>query len=657
MIELLAPAGSPKSFLSAISAGADAVYLGTGSFNARQRAKNFTQHDLEVLIGYAHKHKRKVYLAFNTLIKQKELPFAFEVISKAYSIGIDAFIIQDLGVYRLIKENFPKAIIHASTQMAVHNSAGINKLSSLGFSRVILSRELTLDEIKTIKQNTSLELEIFVHGSLCFSISGMCFASSIFGGFSGNRGLCTQPCRRIWNNEGSGKFFFSTLDLDASPKAQELMKLGISSLKIEGRMKSSEYVFRAVKYWRNILDGKPFDRSTADEYSRKKSCYYLNNMQGQIVDSSSQGSVGLLAGRVASNENGILKIKVYNTFSIDNTLRVCNEKNDDPQLIQPSALFIDNTKVKEVNPGEICSIKCQYGKSGDFVYIAGKIIPELLGLEKQLEKIYSQAKPIHLKSNKHFTMGKKTIGLKKQPLLYVKIKFANDLHKLNGLKFDFLILPLAEAEKKQEFNKYKKKIIFELPTFIPEYELFAVKKNIEHLFKNGYLHFIAQNLSHFEILPKASVIYAGQILYAINAMAKKQFEDMKVRSFFISPEDDFLNMRNNFYEFQADCIYTLFSHPQMFLTRIQTPHFFQDGSLFSVEGFNALTSKNKYYTEIISKKPYSIMQHRKKLKEIAPAGFLLDLSYENDFKRILRAYNEELPIEGSFKYNFKRELK
>lgn len=659
MIELLAPAGSPKSFLSAISAGADAVYLGTGSFNARQRAKNFTMHDLGVLTNYAHKNGRKVYLALNTLIKQKELPLAFETISNAYSIGIDAFIIQDLGIYKLIKDNFPKAIIHASTQMTVHNSAGVNELSRLGFSRAILARELTLSEIREIKRRTSLELEIFVHGALCFSISGACFASSIIGGFSGNRGLCTQPCRRIWNSEGNNKFFFSTLDLDASSKLQDFLELGISSLKIEGRMKSSEYVYRAVRYWRNLLDKKPLEDSSIDEYSRKKTSYYLNGLEGQIIDSSSQGSVGVLAGRVASNENGMLKIKAHIPFSIENTLRICNEKNDNPHLIQPTEILKDGKAVNYINTGETCSIRCQHGKSGDFVYIAGKTIPELSRLEKQLEKIYSQAKYVRITNKKRNSSKKIFRPAKKPPLLYIKLKSVDDLQKLGRLNFNFLILPLSKDSRTyiKKISFPRNKVIFELPAFITEDELQDIQKNIDFLLKNGYSRFIANNIGHFNILPKSAIIYAGQFLYAINTEAKKQFEQMKVQAYFLSPEDDFLNMRNNFNDFSADCIYTLYSYPQAFLTRAQSPHFFNNGSNFSLEGFNFFTSKNNYYTEIVSAKPYSIMQHIKKLREIYPAGFLLDLYHEMNFEPVLKAYNEELPIEGSFKYNFKRELK
>ncbi|MDP2104864.1 MAG: peptidase U32 family protein, partial [Desulfobulbaceae bacterium] len=253
-LELLAPAGSVESFFAAIEAGADAVYCGLKDFSARAKAKNFTIDEMERLAAYAHQEGKQLYVALNTLIKETELPKLIDTLTALAAIPVDALIIQDLGLWRLARTFFPELPLHASTQLTIHNAAGVKMLERMGFSRAVLARELSLTEISAIRGQTSMELEHFVHGALCYSISGHCLFSSYTSGNSGNRGRCGQPCRRRYSAQGKTGFYFSTSDLSAIALAPKLATAGVMSFKIEGRMKNAEYVSTVVTAYRKVLD-------------------------------------------------------------------------------------------------------------------------------------------------------------------------------------------------------------------------------------------------------------------------------------------------------------------------------------------------------------------------------------------------------------------
>ncbi len=258
-IELLAPAGNYDAFLAAVENGADAVYLGGKLLNARQFAGNFDDETLQKAIDYAHVRGVKILLTLNTLVLDEEMQEAVEYSAKVYEMGVDAFIVQDLGLAANLKKTIPGIPLHASTQMTIYNLEGVKALEKMGFERVVLARELNLDEIREISLNTNLEIEVFVHGALCISYSGQCLMSSMIGGRSGNRGKCAQPCRMYYSVEKDDKNLISSYAL--SPKdicfidhLGDLVKAGVSSLKIEGRMKSPEYVAEVVSTYRKYLD-------------------------------------------------------------------------------------------------------------------------------------------------------------------------------------------------------------------------------------------------------------------------------------------------------------------------------------------------------------------------------------------------------------------
>ena len=306
-VELLAPAGDFECFKAAISAGADAVYLGGEKFGARAYANNFTEDEIIEALRIAHLFGRKVYLTVNTLVKEKEFADLIPYITPLYNAGLDGAIIQDLGVLEALRDNFPDLELHASTQMTVTGAYGAKFLKDLGVCRVVPARELSLDEIKDIKKETGLEIESFIHGAMCYGYSGQCLFSSILGGRSGNRGRCAGPCRLPYTDEkGNTVYPFSLKDMYTLSIVPKLIEAGVNSFKIEGRMKSPEYVAGVTAMYRKYIDkyllnpSKPYKVSADDEniirnlYIRTDICsgYYEKHNSKSMVTLTEPGYSG-----------------------------------------------------------------------------------------------------------------------------------------------------------------------------------------------------------------------------------------------------------------------------------------------------------------------------------------------------------------------------
>lgn len=297
-MELLAPAGSRDSLVAAVQAGANAVYLGGKSFGARHYASNFSMEELKEAIQYCHLRNVSIYVTVNTLIHERELVDLSGYLEELGKMQIDGIIVQDLAVAKIARKVAPQVEIHGSTQMTVHNAQSAIALEKLGFSRIVLARELTLEEIHAICHSTKLEVEIFVHGALCIAYSGQCLLSSMIGGRSGNRGKCAQPCRLPYQLECDGKkvvlsegnHLLSPKDLNFIDYLDQFKEMGVASLKIEGRMKSPEYVATVVNSYRNALDKKSGEKSPSEKlykvFNRGYSNGYLQNLSGKTMMST-----------------------------------------------------------------------------------------------------------------------------------------------------------------------------------------------------------------------------------------------------------------------------------------------------------------------------------------------------------------------------------
>ena len=321
MIELLSPAGSMEALRAAVQNGANAAYLGYDQFNARMNAKNFSADELQEAIVYCHVRGVAVHLTLNTLVADREMARAADVIRLAATLGVDAFIVQDIGMVQLCREIAPNVAVHASTQMSIHSLEGVIAAAELGCSRVVLSRELPREEIAAICRRSPIEIEVFVHGALCMCYSGQCYLSGVIGRRSGNRGQCAQPCRlpyelideqgREISAPGRGRPLCprDTCTTDLLP---QLVDTGASALKLEGRMKRPEYVAVVTKAYRATLNGKRVTQADMEELERVFSRqgftqgYYLGQKGQEMFGTRQEGEDAkeLFAAARATYENG-----------------------------------------------------------------------------------------------------------------------------------------------------------------------------------------------------------------------------------------------------------------------------------------------------------------------------------------------------------------
>ena len=283
-VEILAPAGSMESLVAAINKGADAVYLGGNKFSARAYASNFDNDNMLKAVDYAHSYDVKIYVTLNTILKENEIEEAVRYVGYLYEIGVDALIIQDLGLLKRIKEDFPLMEVHASTQMTIHNGEAAVYFKDKGFHRIVLSREMTLEEIKYISKDLGIETEMFVHGAICVAYSGQCLMSSMIGGRSGNRGRCAQPCRMEYTLKGekSGEtkgHLLSPKDMCTIEDVEDIVETGVYSLKIEGRMKRAEYVAGVVDNYKKAVNKVLYNKKY-DEQAGKRQLLQLFNRSG-----------------------------------------------------------------------------------------------------------------------------------------------------------------------------------------------------------------------------------------------------------------------------------------------------------------------------------------------------------------------------------------
>lgn len=371
--EILAPAGSFEIMKQAFQAGADAVYLGGQLFGARAYAANLTDEELLRAIEYVQLHQKKLYLTVNTLLKNEEIDRLSAYLKIPYEAGLDAVIVQDLGVARMVRELFPDMELHASTQMSVTGPYGANLLKSLGASRIVPARELSMKEILLLKQETDLELEIFVHGALCYSYSGHCLLSSMVGGRSGNRGRCAQPCRQLYTlSNGQQGYFLSPKDLCGLKAIPDLIEAGVDSFKIEGRMKKPEYVISTVSAYRRAVDAyvehqdfcvEEEQEQLADIFNRgnfTNGYFYQHNGKAMMAMERNHHN-GIRLGIVQTVQGGQLQIKLERNLN----------RGDVLEIRTGTGVEVEVTSGQEGVAGQVISLngkQLKYIQNGDTVY-------------------------------------------------------------------------------------------------------------------------------------------------------------------------------------------------------------------------------------------------------------------------------------------------
>lgn len=399
-IEVLAPAGSLESLYAAINNGCDAIYLGGNKFSARAYASNFDNEQMQKAVDYAHSYGVSVYVTMNTLLKEDELKKAIKYVGYLYEIGVDALIIQDLGLYREIRENYKDFEIHASTQMTIHNGLGAIYFKDKGFHRIVLSRELSFDEIKYISDDLKIETEMFVHGALCICYSGQCLMSSMIGGRSGNRGRCAQPCRMEYtlkNTKGDERrgYLLSPKDMCTIEDVKDIIDTSTYSLKIEGRMKRPEYVAGVVRNYRKAVD-KELNKEIFDLKKGKEELLQLFNRGGftkaflkkdtgkDMMSYSFPKNTGIYIGKVLPS----LEVLLEGDISLGDGVR----HGDSGFII--NKIIKGNEEVKKASQGDKVKLfPLGYKKSEDIYKMADKDLNEDL---KSTIKPYVKKLPLNL---------------------------------------------------------------------------------------------------------------------------------------------------------------------------------------------------------------------------------------------------------------------
>ena len=551
MTEILAPVGGKEQLIAAVRAGADAVYLGAKNFNARRNASNFESDDLSETVSYCHARNVKVHVVLNTLVMDSEIPKLIEEIKSVASSGADAVIVQDLAVAKLVKEICPSMEMHASTQMTIHNLAGALEAKKLGFSRAVLSRELSVEEIKLIAKKADIELEAFVHGALCMCMSGCCYLSSVLGGRSGNRGLCAQPCRLDFRY-GEKDHALSLKDMSHIEHIKELSAAGVCSFKIEGRMKRPEYVAAAVSACRAALDGdKPDIDSLRAVFSRQgfTDGYFTGKRTSDMFGYRSHEDV-TAADKVLKNLALLYKdeqkkipldMSLFISEKEETVLTVTDGENYvsvsgsvcEKALHSPTDKTLAERSLSKTGGTPFYLSELNFTADGSPVISAGELNDLRRKALSELTELREKCKPrvindvIFSKREKHLS---DCVSLRIRAEKFEQGDFENDA--------EAVILPIAEIENHPEaIEKFGEKLFAELPALIFPGDEEKIKSRLSELKKRGVNHAVCENTGAIRLAQETGLtVYGGHGLNILNSISIEEYEKLGVSDATISFE-------------------------------------------------------------------------------------------------------------------------
>lgn len=677
MTELLAPAGNIESLDAAIGEGADAVYLGLKSFNARLRTSNFAWNQFEAAVQSVHRQGKKIYVTVNTVCEERETERLYRFLSYLDKVGPDGLIVQDLAVVRMCQEFFPNLELHASTQMNVESASAANLLKGEGLSRVVLARELGLDEIKKIKESTNAELEMFVHGALCVSESGLCLFSSFLGGKSANRGMCTQACRRFYTAEYpegiKQGYYFSPCDMQLIEHVPELMDIGVDSFKIEGRMKSAEYVGSVVAAYRYVMDHWKEDKKGAiatgkrmlsSDFARSKTDYWygfksiqegVDNAGEKILNPDQAGGTGIYLGKIAQvrkapdelieevNKNASadtpaeqLRIHMVRltggSYDPDpgDSVRV-HSKNDTGRMSHK----IRSVQIED-NGERWMDLPAGFGV-GDSVY--------LLQI-KSMSKRYNRVLPGDLSKFRRQPLDEQLPVLDLTPVerkeldffpegIYVQVSSIADVFTAQGLHPVRVLIEYNSETKDDLLNgktvlPFSKKAIFiSLDPFCAGSGESQLKSELTKLLEDGYRNFVANNIAHLEMLKgtQANVI-AGPFLYTFNRWAVSWFENQDVRGFVMPYENSRRNLEATFDEnVRSRVLVPVFAYPSLFRIRFKMPESYGFNYFSDKEGAQFRIATSDDGSVVMPELPFSLLDKTEFLAQAGFKRFLIDFSH------------------------------
>jgi putative protease len=657
--ELLAPVGNVESFYAALNAGADALFMGLQEFNARGRANNFTRPMLQLAVLKAREKNVKVYVTLNVLIKNREIDQLIDVFAFLDAVKVNGVIIQDWGTYYIARKYFPRLVLHASTQMGNHNSVGVNFGESKGIVRTVLARELTMPELAMISRQSKAELEVFIHGALCYSFSGMCLFSSYSGGQGANRGICKQSCRRIYQDGGEQHALFSLKDNQQIENLRKLVELGIHSLKIEGRMKSADYVYQVCKAYRMVLDNPENAVLAAQmlelDMGREKTGWFLGGNVGSGI--TDDPSIGIRIGQITEVSRKTISFTSSEKLEEGYRVRVRNT-NDDEQLYIKIENFIQNGNVYQV----AADLFGKIAKGDDVLLVRIKtqsFSSRLGNVNSLLELKKVQVKKLDIRK------GFQVEGDRPQkPMLLVRIGSPEWLPKLRFDDYDAVIL----SYKRSDWEKFdpnstvhqqnRQKIRIELPKFISEKHLDFYRNLAAKLFAAGFNQFFISHLSQKILIPSGAKVSCNENVFVLNDASARMLNEEKIADFTYPLEnelDNLLSMSNK------QGIVPLYFYPELFYSRMPVK-VNQENNLFADETNKKFRISVKDGITIVHPSiPVALFHYRKQLEKNGFNRFLIDYSGEimtaNVVKRILKKFQDAEAIQPSSNFNFKLGLK
>ncbi len=561
-MELLAPAGSMEALRAAVCNGADAVYLGADTFNARMNARNFSAADLQEAVVYCHVRGVKVHLTLNTLVLDREMPRAAELIRMAATCGVDAFIVQDLGVVSLCRQLAPDVPVHASTQMSIHSLEGVQEAAALGCSRVVLARELPAEEIAHICRRSPVEIEVFVHGALCMCYSGQCYLSSVIGRRSGNRGQCAQPCRLPY---GYGRFEstrypLSLKDNCLAGELDELRRMGVASIKIEGRMKRPEYVAIVTRAYRTVLNGGKLTPADLQEletaFSRQgfTDGYFKGQTGSDMFGRRQEGedTSELFASARATYEQGETQrigVRFYAMIRRGEPARLAVE-DPDGNLCRTYGPVPEQAVYRSLTPQDL---EQQLKKTGGTPYLCtsvrSSLDPDLMlpasainamrrDVIAELTAKRGRAAPAHLNA---YDEPPRYDGISGEPQLTVAVRTAEQItSRMLSMKPTVLYVPLSELAEHPELRQrvgVETQLAAILPRVIWSGELVPVARQLRMVYDMGVRQVLAGNLGQLHIARAAGFAVRGDFgLNIVNSRAMRYLREQGFDSQLLSFE-------------------------------------------------------------------------------------------------------------------------
>lgn len=686
--ELLAPAGNVESFFAALENGADAVYLGLKQFSARASAANFTLKELSHLLPFAQQRQVSVYVALNSLVTAFELPALLDVLQALSDLRVDGIIAQDPGIFFVARHQFPRLRLHASTLAAVHNSAGVHQMEHLGAQRVVLARELSLEEIHQIARKTQLELEIFVHGALCFSYSGLCLASSYRGGHSGLQGRCVQPCRLHFQQGRKEGYYLSCNDFCALSFVPKLKKMRLSALKIEGRMKPAEYVAVVVQAYRRVLDASEDDERevVAEAHElllraparRLTGGFLSDDPVHEILTPHRSGSSGLWVGTIKRTGEASIAVAPRHTIASGDRLRVESTEGREKGAFTVAGIqTLKGKPVPTASPGATVSLAVRgsflpgerlfrVASKGDNPWKDPAVLWRLVYQEVPEGRRFSQrfAQQAHLTSV--WPAAVRSTQRANENLI-VKMARAQDLPQAFQSPAEWVMLVATKANlerlsRQKLIPAQKQRFIWSLPPIFSEKDLDYYRPAVLWYLERGFRRWEVNNWGHLNFFgePERVDLIAGARLNVRNPAALASVAESGCNWAELSLEitrQELAALPHGL--LGAVPIVTVYAWPALFTSRLPVK-LQEDRPFFTARQDAYFVRADKHLTRIYADRPVSWLSQLPNLRAYGYRFFLMDMSEGpqppmKDWERLLSGFKHGRADEPYSLFNLDRE--